>query len=114
MKGKTDGLFAVLATPMTLAFFGLPALSGSLLVIVPTYYALSWLGHREMVPFAVFAVGAGILIYLFVAEPAPSGAMPGVDQSAQAFAAASLIVWSAYAFFRMDLRQQDRSGLEAP
>ncbi len=109
-KGKMDGLFAVLATPMTLAFFGLPALSGSLLVIVPVYYAFSWFRHRELVPFAVFAVGAGILVYLFVADPAPTGAMPGVDQSAQAFAGASLIVWAAYAFFRVDLRRPDGGG----
>jgi hypothetical protein len=104
-RGNIDGLFAVLATPMTLAFFGPLALSGSLFVIVPTYYAFSFFGHRKMVPFAVFAVGASILLYLFIADPPPTGGMPGYDQGAQAFAGASLILWALYALFRMDLRQ---------
>ncbi|MFN2377051.1 MAG: hypothetical protein ABR538_10970 [Candidatus Binatia bacterium] len=100
-----DGLFAVAATPMTLAFFGLPVLTGSLFVIVPTYYALSRYGRREKVPVAVFAIGAGSLAYLIAADPAPTGAMPGYDQEAHGFVAASLITWALYAYFRLDLRQ---------
>ena len=85
---------------MSLAFFGLPSLIWSYLVIVPTYYAFSRYGRRDLVPFAVLAIGAGILVYLFVADPAPSGAIPGYDQSSQAFIGATLIVWACYAFRR--------------
>lgn len=105
MDGKVEGLFAVAATPMTLAFFGLPALTASVLVIIPTYYALSRYGRRGAVPFAVFAMGAGTLLHLFVTDPAPTGALPGYDHAARALAAATLIVWAAYAHFRLDLRQ---------
>jgi hypothetical protein len=100
---EVGGLFAVLAAPMTLAFFGVPVLAWSLLVIVPTYYALSRLGHRNWVAFAVFAVGASIFVYLFLADPAPSGALPGYEQSAQAMIGVSLVLWACYAHFRMDL-----------
>jgi len=34
-----------------------------------------------------------------------SGALPGYDQTAQIFSAASLILWACYAFFRLDLRK---------
>ena len=103
--GKSEGLFAVLATPMTLAFFGLPALFSCLFVIVSTYYALSLCGRREIVPYVVFAVGAGVLLYQFIAEPALTGAMAGYDQTAQVFTAASLVIWAFYAFLRTDLRR---------
>lgn len=103
--GKIEGLFAVAATPMTLAFFGIPTFSTGLFVIIPTYYAFSWFGRRAVAPFALFALGAGTLLHLFVTDPAPTGAMPGYDQTAQAFSAATLIVWSLYAHFRMELRQ---------
>lgn len=102
MRGQTDGLFAVFAMPMTLAFFGPPALLGCLLVIVPTYYAFSRYARRPMVPFAVFSVGTGVLLYLFVAAPVPSG----YEEAAQGFTAASLMLWALYAFFRMDLQQR--------
>ena len=102
-NGEIGGLFAVLAAPMTLAFFGLPVLIWSLLVIVPTYYALARLGRRKWVSFAVFAAGAGVFVYLFIADPAPSGALPGYEQSAEALIAVSLILWACYAHFRRDL-----------
>ena len=105
MNGRSDGLFAVAATPMTLAFFGLPALASCLFVILPTYYVLSRYGRREMVPFAVFVLGAGTLLYLSVARPAPSGALPGYDQALQGFTAATLVAWALYAFFRLGLRR---------
>lgn len=104
-KGEVAGLFAVLATPMTLAFFGVPGLVNSLILIPATYYALSSIGHRRMVPYVVFAVGAAILLYLFIAKPAPSGAIPGYDQTAQGFTAATFILWALYAHFRLGLRQ---------
>ena len=102
--GKVAGLFAVAATPMTLAFFGIPTLAGGFFVIVPTYYALSFFGLRRLVPFVVFAVGAAIALYLIIVQPAPTGAMPGYDQTAQGFAAAALILWAFYAYFRTNIR----------
>ena len=60
-----------------------------------------------MVSFAVFAFGAGLLVYLFVADPAPTGAISSYDQAAQAFTAASLIAWALYAYFRLDLRRRN-------
>ena len=103
--GKLEGLFAPLAAPMTLAFFGIPTLTGGLFVIIPTFYLFSRFGRRDLVPFAVFAIGAAVLLYLAIAQPAPTGAIPGYDQTAQGFAAASLLVWAVYAYSRLDLRQ---------
>jgi hypothetical protein len=103
MEGKIDGLFALAALPMTLVFFGLPALIWSLIVIIPTYYALSWYGRVGLAPFAVFAVGAAILLWLFVTDPPPTGAMPGYDQAAQLFVAIAFIGWALYAYFRVKL-----------
>jgi hypothetical protein len=103
--GGFEKLFAFLAAPMTLAFFGLPVLISSLIVIPPTYYALSYFGHRDKTPFAVFAYGAAIILYLVIADPEPTGAMPGYDQTAQGFTAATYMVWAFYAYYRMNLRQ---------
>lgn len=101
-SGRVDGLFAVAATPMTLAFFGVPVLLASLVVIVPTYALLSYCGLRGWVPAAVFAIGAAVLAYLLLAQPAPTGALPGYDQAAQLFAGCTLVAWALYAFFRLD------------
>jgi hypothetical protein len=104
-SGDVGGLFAVLALPMTLAFFGLPVLIWSVLVIPPTYYAFSWFGRRELAPAVVFAIGAAIFAYLAIARPAPSGAIPGYDQTALAFIAATYVTWALYAFFWVKLRR---------
>jgi len=101
---KIDGLFAVLATPMTLAFFFLPALWSCLLLIVPTFYGLSRFGRRDAVPPVVLAVGLAILLYHFLANPALTGAIPGYDQTAQVFTGISLVAWAVYAYFRLGLR----------
>ena len=103
-NARIDGLFAVAATPMTLAFFGPPALACCLLVIVPTYYLLSRYGRRDMVPFAVLAIGAGIVLYLSLTDRASSEAISGYDQAAQGFSAVSLIAWAVYAFLRLGPR----------
>jgi hypothetical protein len=105
IHGRIDGLFALLALPMTLAFFGLPALLWSLFVIIPTYYALSWYGRSELVPFVVFALGAAIVAYHVIAQPAPTGAIPGYDQTAMVFVAIAFIGWALYAYFRLGLRR---------
>jgi hypothetical protein len=103
MEGKIDGLFALAALPMTLVFFGLPALIWSLIVIIPTFYAFSWYERVALTPFAVFAVGAAILLWLFVTDPPPTGAMPGYDQAAQLFVAIALVGWALYARFHLNL-----------
>jgi hypothetical protein len=104
--GGIGALFAILALPMTLAFFGLPALIWSFLVVVPAYAAGAWFGRRDLAPFAVFAVGAVMLAYLGVMDPEPTGAIPGYDQTAMGFIAASLMTWGLYAYFWLGLRRR--------
>lgn len=101
--GKTDGLFAVLATPMTLAFFGPPALIWCLVLILPTYYVLSWFGRRNLTPLVIGAVGVALFLHLALRDPVPTGAIPGYDQSAEGVTAACFVGWAMYAYFRMDL-----------
>jgi len=103
--GDVGGFFAVLALPMTLAFFGIPSLIWSVLVIPPMYYALSYFGRRELAPVVVFLIGAAIAAYLAIAKPPPSGAIPGYDQTAMGFIAGSFITWALYAFFWVKLRR---------
>jgi hypothetical protein len=105
LHGRIDGLFAILALPMTLAFFGIPALLWSLFVIFPTYAVFWWYGRAELASFVVFALGAAILAYHAIARPAPTGAMPGYDQTAQVFVAFAFIGWAVLAYFRPELRR---------
>lgn len=105
IHGRIDGFFALFALPMTLAFFGLPALLWSLFVIVPTYGVLWWFGRARLAPFVVFALGAAILVYHAIVQPAPTGAIPGYDQTAQVFVAFAFIGWAVFAYFRPELRR---------
>jgi hypothetical protein len=54
---KFIGPFALLALPMTLAFFGLPAFFPSLAIIAATFYGLMAACHRRLAPIILAVCG---------------------------------------------------------
>jgi hypothetical protein len=98
---KFIGPLALLALPMTLAFFGVPACLPSLAIIAATFYGLTAAGHRRLVPLILAVCGLAWMAYLLVAKPTPSGAFPGYDQTLQFNVAGVLVVWAAYAHWRL-------------
>ena len=97
---KFVGPLALLALPMTLVFFGLPAFLPSLAIIATTFYGLMVAGHRRLAPLVLALCGSAWMAYLLVAKPTPSGAIPGYDQALQFNVAGVLIVWAAYAHWQ--------------
>ena len=101
---KFIGPLALLALPMTLVFFGLPAFVPSLAIIAATFYGLTAAGHRRLAPIVLAVCGSAWMAYLLLAKPTPSGAFPGYDQTLQFNVAGVLVVWAAYAYWRLALR----------
>ena len=98
---KFIGPLALLALPMTLAFFGLPAFMPALAIIAPTFYGLMVAGHRRLAPLILAVCGSAWITYLLVAKPTPTGAIPGYDQTLQFNVAGVLVVWAGYAHWRL-------------
>jgi hypothetical protein len=97
---KFIGPLALLALPMTLAFFGLPACP------VPCDHRgdILWPDGGGAPPTRsdhLAVCGSAWMAYLLVAKPTPSGAFPGYDQTLQFNVAGVWVVWAAYAHSRL-------------
>lgn len=111
---KFIGPLALLALPMTLVFFGLPAFVRSLPIIAATFYGLMAAGHRRLAPIILAVCGSAWMAYLLVAKPTPSGAFPGYDQTLQFNVAGVLVVWAAYAHWRLAFKSDKRTSGTQP
>ncbi len=104
MSGAVTGIEsvgAVFALPMTLVFFGLPAFLWTCGLALVTFYGLRTRDLVRLAPLVVGGIGIAGLAWLFVTQPAPTGAIPGYDQALALIVAWTLIVWAIYARLRL-------------
>ena len=94
-------LAAVLALPMTLVFFGLPAFLWTCLLVLLTFYGLKMFGDVRLTPRIVGGIGLAVMAYMFITQPAPTGAIPGYDQALALLIGWTLVVWAIWAQLRL-------------
>lgn len=98
---RIESVAAIFALPMTLAFFGLPAFLWTCLVAVLTFHGLRMAGDVRLTPRIVGAIGLAVMAFLFITQPAPTGAIPGYDQAAALIVGWTFFVWAIYAQLRL-------------
>lgn len=102
---KVESIAAVLALPMTLAFFGLPAFLWTCALAIVAFYGLRARGAVRLTPLVVGAIGVAGTAWLFITKPPPTGALPGYDQALALVVAWTLIVWAIYVQLRLFWRR---------
>ena len=105
---KIESVGAVFALPMTLVFFGLPAFLWTCGLALVAFYSLRARGAVRLTPLILGAIGLAGLAWLFITQPAPTGAIPGYDQALALIVAWTLIVWAIYAQLRLFQRPAPR------
>ena len=98
-----DRFAAILALPMTLVFFGVPALVIAAALIVSGVYALEAAGLTTYAPAVMALLGVGWIGAMAVIKPRQHDPMAGYRQVLRLNAAAALIIWAIYAFQWLDL-----------
>lgn len=101
-----ESVGAVFALPMTLVFFGLPAFLWTCGLALVAFYGLRTRGAGRLTPLVVGAIGLAAVAWLFITQPAPSGAIPGYDQALALIVAWTLVVWAIYAQLRLFWRRE--------
>lgn len=96
-----EGVGAVFALPMTLVFFGLPAFLWTCGLALVVFYGLRARGAARLAPLIVGGIGIAGMAWLFITQPAPTGAIPGYDQALALIVAWTLVVWAIYAQLRL-------------
>ena len=105
---KFIGPLAVLALPMTLVFFGVPAVIWTLPIIAATFYGLMAVGYRRFAPMILAVCGLAWIAYR-INTPAPmAGGIPNYNQTLHFNAAAALVVWSVYGQWRLGFKSDSR------
>ena len=101
-KGSAgDRLGAILALPMTLVFFAVPAFLWTIGIVLASYYGSRAIGFVWATPYLVGLIGFIWGAVLFIRNPEATGAaMPGYAQALAMVIAWTLIVWGIYAHFR--------------
>lgn len=102
---KIESVAAVFALPMTLVFFGLPAFLWTCGLALIAFYGLRARRAARMTPLLVGALGLAGMAWLFITQPAPTGALPGYDQALALIVAWTLVVWAIYAQLRLFQRR---------